>query len=116
MDETPSHSNPGLARKRTEAHADWRMPPVAKIPPNLHDEVLLRAGRGETSAAITEFLKSEYGIEVDSSSVRRLVKRNRDEIADCSRAAVREELRKRLLPAVRRLVRSARAAEKMERR
>jgi hypothetical protein len=92
------------------------MPPKAKIPPILRDEVLQRSGRGETSSAIAAFLFAEYSVEVDPSSVRRMVIRDKHDRADVSREVAREELRKRLLPAIRRLGNSARTAEAIERR
>jgi hypothetical protein len=92
------------------------MPSKPKIPPVLEPELMKLAGDGKTSEDLAQWLWREHKIEVSSRQVRAFIKRRRDELADVAKAVVREELRKRLLPAVRRAARGGQHAEVIERR
>lgn len=90
--------------------------PKSKIPPELEPVVTKLAGEGKTSEDIAQHLWREHKIEISSRQVRAFIKRRRDELADVAKAVVREELRKRLIPAIRRLARGGQHAEVLERR
>src|SRR5216684_8433249 len=89
--------------------------PKPKIPPALEPELMKLAGDGKTSEDLAQWLWREHKIEVSSRQVRAFIKRRRDELADVAKAVVREELRKRLLPALRRAARGGQHAEVIER-
>lgn len=74
-----------------------------KIPPELHALLQTWSDAGDDSEKIAERLWREHKIEVSSSSVRSLIRKRRSELADVAKSVVRDELRKCLLPALKRL-------------
>jgi len=85
------------------------------IPPALHAWVLAKAGEGKPSDEITELLWREHRVEVDSSTVRRLLRLYRTERADVAKGVIRERLQKELLADLDALQKLHRRARKMER-
>jgi hypothetical protein len=97
-------------------HPPPKSGPVPKIPPKLHALVMAKAGDGFTSEEIAAFLWREHKLEVASRTVRQLVRRQRTELADAAKGVVREEIRKRLIPALRRAARGGIKANEIEKR
>jgi hypothetical protein len=84
--------------------------PVSKVPPALHALVMQLAGDGKTSEEIADILLREHRCETSSRAVRRLIERHRTEQADVAKSVVREELRRHLVPLVKRAARAAKTA------
>lgn len=84
--------------------------PVSKVPPALHALVMKLAGDGKTSEEIADILHREHRCETSSRAVRRLIERHRTEQADVAKSVVREELRRHLVPLVKRVARAAKTA------
>lgn len=89
---------------------------TGKIPPMLHALVMAKAGEGLNSEEIAALLWREHKLEVASRTVRKLVRIHRTELADIAKGAVREEIRKRLIPALRRAARGGIKANAIEKR
>jgi hypothetical protein len=87
-----------------------------KVPPNLHPLVFAKAGEGMTSEEIAEFLWREHKVEVAARTVRCMLTRRRRELTDVAKSAVREEIRKRLIPALRRAAQGGIKANEIEKR
>jgi len=85
------------------------------IPPELHALVLQLAGEGKSSEEIAAELWRAHKVEVDSSNVRRLLRRYRDERADVAKGVIRERLQKQLTADLDALERLHARARKMER-
>lgn len=98
--------------------AEWRSTngPVSKIPAALQPLVLQKAQNGSNSEEVAEWLWREHKLEINSRTVRRFVRRYRTELADVAKGAVREEIRKRLIPALRRAARGGIKANEIEKR
>jgi hypothetical protein len=88
---------------------------AAKIPPELHASVMKLADEGKTSEDLAQWLWREHRIEISSRQVRSLIRKRRTELADVAKSVVREELRKELLPAIRRIARAGRRAKAIRR-
>jgi hypothetical protein len=89
---------------------------IGKVPPGLHPLVIAKAQEGLKSEAISEWLWREHQLQVAARTVRQLVRRHRTELADVAKGAVREEIRKRLIPALRRAARGGIKANEIEKR
>src|SRR4051812_9111188 len=90
--------------------------PIGKIPQTLRPLVIAKAQGGASSEDIAEWLWRELKLEITSRAVRRIVRRHRTELADVAKGAVREEIRKRLIPALRRAARGGIKANEIEKR
>lgn len=87
-----------------------------KIPPGLQPLVIAKSQEGLNSEQISEWLWREHQLQVAARTVRQLVRRYRTELADVAKGAVREEIRKRLIPALRRAARGGIRANEIEKR
>jgi len=88
---------------------------LPKIPPVLQADVFRLAGEGKHSDEIAAWLATQ-GCVVCARTVRLLVRNRRNEQADVAKSVVRDELRMRLLPALRRVSRGGLAAEAITKR
>lgn len=97
---------------------DFRPPKgnIPRIPPSLHPQVLAKAQEGQSSEEISAWLWREHKIEIGSRMVRKLVRRHRTELADVAKGVVREEIKRRILPALRRAARGGIKANEIEKR
>lgn len=68
------------------------MPSPVKIPATLEGEMLTRAQRGESSAAIAAWLLESHGIDVDRRTVSRRIADRATERAEATKGTVREKL------------------------
>jgi hypothetical protein len=67
-----------------------------KIRLELHDEILARTARGESTRAVAKWLKSTHGLKVSHVSVARIVARHRTERREIAQHIVREHIEKTL--------------------
>jgi hypothetical protein len=86
-----------------------------KIPPALHAAVLKLSDEGQGSEDIAQWLWREHKIEISSRQVRSLIRKRRTELADVAKSVVRDELRKFLLPAIRRVAKAGARAKAIRR-
>jgi hypothetical protein len=87
-----------------------------KIPPGLQPLVVAKAQEGLKSEEISEWLWREHQLQVAARTVRQLVRRHRTELADVAKGVVREEIKRRILPALRRAARGGIKANEIEKR
>lgn len=86
---------------------------TGKLPPPIRAWIVSQSNTGKPSDEIAEALLAEYGIEATGRAIRRIIQLARMEQADAAKSVVRAELRTHLIPAIERIARAGRKAERL---
>jgi hypothetical protein len=99
-----------VSKKGEPVYANGNAP---KVPPKLRAWVVEQSNGGKQSDEIAEALLAEHGISITARGVRRIIQLARMEQADAAKSVVRAELRTHLIPAIERIARAGRKAERL---